>query len=206
MRATGALITERDHCPLCDGEGFEMNGAIFFLSKYGSTAQYANWIGEGTGLPVFDIKSANADPSQYDFLVLGSPIIYYKVFNRKWVKKNLTSFENKPVIFFTVSGAPSGSKLDGWIADSLPAYFISQIKHVALRGRQKPEELTWWDRLMLKIGALKNKDPEARKQELKGFDFMDKSSIEPIIKLVQQFQSGETASFKQVNPSQGTPE
>jgi len=183
-----------------------MNGAIFFSSKYGSTAQYANWISEQTGLPVFDTIDANADPAQYDFLVLGSPIIYYKVLNRKWVKKNLASIENKPVIFFTVSGAPSGSKLDGWIADSLPAQFLSQIKHVALRGRQKPEELTWWDRLMLIIGALKNRDPEVRKQEFEGFDFMDKSSIEPVIKLVQQYQSGETASSKQADTSEVMPE
>jgi flavodoxin len=169
--------------------GFEMNGAIFFSSKHGSTAQYANWIGEETGLPVFGVKDASANPSQYDFLVLGSPIIYFKVLNRKWVKKNLASIENKPIIFFTVSGAPSGPKLDGWIIASLPAYFVSHIKHVALRGRQKPEELTWWESLTLKIGALINKDAEARKQELEGFDFMDKSSIEPIIKLVQQFRS-----------------
>ena len=65
------------------------------------------------------------------------------------------------------------------------------MNHVALRGRQIPEELTWYDRMMLKIGALTNKDPEAREQELKGFDFMDKSSIEPILKLAQQFQLNE---------------
>ena len=180
--------------------GFAMKGAIFFSSKYGSTAQYANWIAEGTGLPVFDMKDTNADPSQYDFLVLGSPIIYYKVFSHKWVKRSLANFENKPVIFFTVSGAPAGAKLDRWIADCLPANFISHVKHIALRGRQKPEELTWWDWLMLKIAALKNKDPEARKQEFEGFDFMDKSSIEPIIKLIQQLHSGEMTSFKESLP------
>ena len=169
-----------------------MKGAIFFSSKYGSTAQYANWISEATGLPVFDVRESNADPSQYDFLVLGSPIIYYKIFNRKWVIRNLQSIENKPIIFFTVSGAPAGPKLDKWFADCLPVNFISQVKHVALGGRQNPSELNWWDWLMLKIGGLKNKDPVAKKQEMEGFDFMDRSSIEPIVKLVQQFQSGET--------------
>ena len=171
-----------------------MNGAIFFSSKYGSTAQYANWIAEETGLPIFDLKDSTADPSDYDFLVLGSPIFYYKVYNRKWLKKNLNNIKNKPVIFFTVSGAPSGGKLDRWIADCLPAEFISQINHIALRGRQKPEELTWWDRSMLKIGAMISKDPEVRKQELDGFEFMDKSSIDPILKLIRRFQSGQAAS------------
>ncbi len=171
-----------------------MTGAIFYSSKYGSTEQYANWIGEATGLPVFNVKDANIDPSKYDFLILGSPIIYYKLSIRKWVKRHLVSIDSKPIIFFSVSGAPAGPKLDGWIADSLPENFISKMNHVALRGRQIPEELTWYDRMMLKIGALTNKDPEARKQELKGFDFMDKSSIEPILKLAQQFQLSEVPS------------
>ncbi len=165
-----------------------MNGAIFFSSKYGSTEQYANWIGEATGLPVFDIKDGDANPTKYDFLILGSPIIYYKLTIRKWVRRHLTNIEKKPIIFFSVSGAPAGEKLNGWIANSLPENFILRMNHIVLRGRQIPRELTFYDRMMLKIGAMTNKDPEARKQELEGFDFMDKSSIESIIKLVRQFQ------------------
>ena len=165
-----------------------MNGAIFYSSKYGSTAQYANWIGEATGLPVFNVKDANADPSNYDFLILGSPILYYKLSIRKWVKSNWSVINNKPIIFFTVSGAPAGAKLDGWIQDSLPEDLISKMEHVALRGRQIPKELSWWDRLLLIIGALKNPDPIARQEELRGFDYMDKSSIEPIVELAKAFQ------------------
>jgi len=168
-----------------------MNGAIFFSTKYGSTAQYANWIGEATGLPVFNVKDSDVDFLKYDFLILGSPVIYYKLSIRKWVERHLASIESKPIIFFSVSGAPAGPKLDGWIAESLPESFILKMNHVALRGRQIPEQLTWYDRMMLKIGALTNKDPEARKEEFEGFDFMDKSSIEPILKLVEQFQLSE---------------
>ena len=169
-----------------------MNGAIFYASKYGSTAQYAAWIGEETGLPVFDVNTSGSDPSQYDFLVVGGPILYYKVMNRKWVTENLSILETRPVIFFTVSGAPAAPKLDKWIADCLPARFVSHAHHVALGGRQKPEELSWWDWLMLRIAAMNNKDPKARKEELEGFDFMDKSSIEPIVELVRQIRSGES--------------
>ncbi len=172
-----------------------MTGAIFFASKYGSTKQYANWIGGATGLPVFDINITKFNPSKYDFLVLGSPIIYYKLLNRKWLKANLSIIKKKPTILFTVSGAPAGTKLDGWILNSgLPSELISKMRHIALRGRQKPEELTWFDRIMLKIGGLKNPDPVARKEELYGFDYMDKSSIEPILKLVQQYKSSELGS------------
>jgi menaquinone-dependent protoporphyrinogen IX oxidase len=168
-----------------------MNAAIFFSSKYGSTEQYANWIGEATALPVFDVKDNNADPSKYDFLILGSPIIYYKLSIHKWVKKHLSIIGDKPLIFFSVSGAGAGPKLDGWIGDSLPQSLISKMKHVALRGRQIPAELTWFDRMMLIMAGSFNTDRVAGKEELKGFDYMDKESIEPILKLIRQLKHSE---------------
>ena len=166
-----------------------MKGVIIYSTMYGSTAQYARWIEEETGLPLFNIKDIKLDISKYDFLIIGSPIIYHKVHNWKWVRKHLVEMENRPVIFFTVSGAPAGQKLDAWIADSLPQSLISRMHHVVLRGRQNPKELRWWDRLMLIIGSMKNPDPVASKEEREGFDFMDQSSIRPIIELVQQIQS-----------------
>lgn len=171
-----------------------MNGAIFYSTKYGSTAEYANWISEATGLPVFNVKDAKADPSKYDFLILGSPIIYYKLTIHKWVKKHLKSIDKKPIIFFSVSGAPAGEKLDGWIGNSLPKYFIVNMDHVALQGRQKPDQLTLYDRTMLIIASKFNKDPKARKEEFQGFDFMDKSSIQPIVELAEQFQITEVSA------------
>ncbi len=168
-----------------------MNGAIFFSSRYGSTAQYAGWISDATALPVFDVNDANADPTYYDFLVLGSPVIYHKLLIHKWVKRNLIRIKAKPIIMFTVSGAPAGQKLDGWIAASLPGDFIARMTHVALRGRQNPKDLHFYDRMMLIIGGLINPDPVARREEMEGFDFMDKASIAPVVKLVQQFQSTE---------------
>ncbi|NJB69860.1 menaquinone-dependent protoporphyrinogen IX oxidase [Saonia flava] len=165
-----------------------MNGAIFYASKYGSTAEYANWVSEATGLPVFNTKDHNADPAKYDFLIIGSPVIYYKLLIQKWVKRNLSVLEGKPIVFFSVSGAPAGPKLSDWITNSLPKSFISKMYHVALRGRQIPKELTLFDRLMLIIAGMKNPDPVAKKEEMEGFDYMDKSSIAPIIKLVEQFK------------------
>ena len=184
---------------------FKVNGAIFFSGKYGSTSQYAKWISEATGLPVHDVNDTNADPLKYDFLILGSSVIMYNLTIRKWVKQHLTGIVNKPVILFTVSGAPPGPKLDSWIDDSLPESLTSQMEQVALRGRLDLNKVGWWVRLILKIGAWKNDDPEARKEELEGFDFMDKSGIEPIKKLVQEIQSEEVASTNEVDPSSSLP-
>lgn len=171
-----------------------MDGAVLYATKYGSTAEYAGWIGEATGLPVFDIRKEDVDPDAFDFLILATPVIYYKLLITDWVQKNLSKLDGKPIIMVTVSGAPPGPKLDAWVGDSLPKEFISKVTHVALRGRQIPGDLSWFDRAMLIIAAWKNPDPVASQEELKGFDYMDKDSIAPIVALANEYKAREAAA------------
>ena len=168
-----------------------MKGAIFFSGKYGSTEQYANWISEATGLPVFDIRDPKADPLKYDYLILGSSILYFRLSIRKWINENLSWLEGRSRILFSVSGAGPGPKLERWVAKSLPSDFAAQMEHVALPGRLDHSKVSWWVRILLWMGSLFNPDPEARKDERQGFDYMDKESIAPIVKLVRQFERPE---------------
>ena len=168
-----------------------MNGAIFFSGKYGSTEQYANWIGEATGLPVFNIKDPKTDPLKFDYLILGSSILYFRLSIRKWIIDNLSWLEGRSRILFWVSGAGPSAKLNRWVAKSLPSDFAPQIEHVALRGRLDHSKVSWWVRLLLWMGSLFNPDPEARKDERHGFDYMDKDSIEPILQMVRQLKKTE---------------
>ncbi|MBT8302785.1 MAG: flavodoxin domain-containing protein [Maribacter sp.] len=173
-----------------------MNGAIFFSGKYGSTEQYANWIGEATGFPVFNIKDPNADPSKYEYLILGSSILYFKLSIRKWVRANLPMLKDRSKILFSVSGAGPGDKLNRWVANSLPSGLASQMEHVGLPGRLDHSKVSWWVRKMLWIGSLINPDPEARKDERYGFDYVDKESIEPILEIVRQFKRSEVSVYQ----------
>ncbi|WP_339840476.1 flavodoxin domain-containing protein [uncultured Maribacter sp.] len=168
-----------------------MNGAIFFSGNYGSTEQYANWIGEATGLPVFDIKDSNANPSNYEYLILGSSIIFFKLTIRKWASANLSMLKGRSKILFSVSGAGPSNKLNTWVANSLPSGLFSQLDHVALRGRLDHSKLSWWLRPIMWFGSLINPDSEASKDERFGFDYVDKESIEPILKLIRQFKPNE---------------
>ncbi len=81
--------------------------------------------------------------------------------------------------------------MDAWLAGCLPAELISHVEHFALLGRQNPKEPTWFDRLMLIIGGLINPDPVASKEELNGFDLMNKSSIKPIVDRIEQTRGDE---------------
>ena len=166
-----------------------MNGAIFFSGKYGSTEQYANWIGEATGLPVFDIKDPNADPYEYDYLILGSSIIYFKLSIRKWAETNLSKLKGRSKILFSVSGAGPSDKLEGWVAKSFPTVLLSQVEHVALAGRLDHSKVNWLIKVSLWVASVFNPDPQARKDERYGFDHVDKDSIKPIVDWVRQFEN-----------------
>ncbi len=165
-----------------------MKGAIFFSGKYGSTEQYAHWIGEATGLPAIDIKDPKADPAEYDYIILGSSIIYFKLTIRHWILANLPQLEGKAKLLFSVSGAGPSEKLERWVANSLPAKLGSQIEHVALAGKLDHTKVSRWVKMMLYIASVFNPDPQASKEERYGFDHMDKDSIQPIIEYIQQFQ------------------
>ena len=165
-----------------------MKGAIFYSGTYGSTEQYAQWISEDTNLPVYHINDSNADPAQFDFLVLGSSILYFKLSIRHWVRRHKDVLDHKAKILFSVSGAGPGYKLNKWIVNSLPEDLLNQMEHIGLRGKLDHSKVSWSVKLMLWIGALFNPNPEASKDERHGFDYMDKSSIAPIIELIEHEQ------------------
>jgi menaquinone-dependent protoporphyrinogen IX oxidase len=175
-----------------------MNGAIFFSGKYGSTEQYSKWIAEATGLPVFDINDPRGEPSKYDYLVLGSSILYFKLSIRKWVREHFRKLDGRAVVLFSVSGAGPSAKLDRWVANSMPTGLLSQMKHVGLRGRLDHSKVSWWVRQSLYIASLFNPNPEASKDERYGFDYMDKSSIEPIVEIIQRHQVTEAATDNRI--------
>jgi TrmH family RNA methyltransferase len=52
-------------------------------------AQYAQWLAEATSLPTYDIDETNASLAKFDFLVLGSPVVYHTLVFHRWVKRNL---------------------------------------------------------------------------------------------------------------------
>lgn len=166
-----------------------MNSAIFFSGQFGSTAQYAQWMGEATSLPVYDINQPHPNPSEFKFLILGSSVIIGKLTIRSWVKNHLAHIINKPVVLFSVAGAPPGPEVDTWVAKSLPEALTSKMQHVALRGKLDINKVGWWTRFVLKIGAWVTKDPQTKKEMTRGFDFMDKASIEPVVKIIENLKS-----------------
>jgi hypothetical protein len=80
------------------------------------------------------------------------------------------------------------------VAKSFPEEILARMRHVGLRGRLDHADVSWWLRVLLRIGAMMNRDPEARKDEMHGFDHMDRSSIQPIVALIRERQSSRGCS------------
>ena len=159
-----------------------MNGAIFYSGKRGSTAQYAQWIGEATGLPVFDANSTQADPAHYDFLILGSSVIFMRMTIRKWVRANWDGIKQKPTLLFSVSGATADDPLlQNWLRASYPDELVGQAPHFGLGGRLDLSKFSWWMRLFMKVGAYTKPTVEKKRDMLEGFDRVDKANIAPIV-------------------------
>jgi menaquinone-dependent protoporphyrinogen IX oxidase len=157
-------------------------GAIFFTGKHGATRQYAHWIAEETGLPIFDLAEGTPDLKAYDFLILGSAVYIHRLAIRRWLRLHWESIRDKPLMLFTVSGSPADHPdLVAALKNSLTPEMRKTMNYVPLRGRLNLEELSWWIRLVLKIGAAIEKDEEAKYRMRNGFDEMDQSKIRPIV-------------------------
>ena len=170
-----------------------MKGAIFYSGKYGSTEQYADWIGEATGLPVFDIKDPGADLSGFDLVVLGSSVVYFKLTMRKWAQENLSLLKGRARILFSVSGAGPSDRLDRWVSKSFPPELLSQTRHIALRGKLDHSKVSWWIRCILWVASVFNPNQEASKDERYGFDYMDKDTTAPIVEMIRKMQLTESS-------------
>lgn len=163
------------------------NGAVIFAGKYGSTQQYAEWIGEELGIPVFDINKTNPNLEKYDTLILGSAIYIGKYFIKKWMDRNWRILANKKIILFTVSGTPPNHpEIQKYFDLNISKNRQEKIEYFPLRGRLKIEDLNWFMRLFLKLGAMVEKDVEARKRMKEGFDFVSKKNIEPVVEACRE--------------------
>lgn len=160
-----------------------MKAAIIYSGKFGSTRQYAQWLGEVTGLPVFDIRKEPPEPWFYDLLILGTSVIVGKPTISGWIKKNWHQLRGRKLLLFSVSGtAPGHPDLPIWMYRHLGEGIMGNLKYLPLRGSLKLSELPWWVRLILKVAAKVTKDPDAKKRMSVGFDHTNRNSLEPIFK------------------------
>jgi len=131
-----------------------VSGIIVYRSSYGSTRQYAEWIHEETGFPLFDHRDQTI-PWNVDTTVLGCPIIASKPYLLGWMQKNWERMRESRVLLFTTSGAdPAVAPVREWIEQALPEDMRSAVRVFPLAGRFRFSELGILHKVMMGVGAL----------------------------------------------------
>ena len=167
-----------------------MKGIIIYKGKYGATAQYAQWLGEELNFPVLSSEnSGKSDLQEFEFFIIGTSVYIGKLQMTSWLNNNLPFIRNKRIFLFLVAGTPSHQKekLEGYIKSGVPEEIWQNCHPFYLQGKMNVADLSWKDRLLLKIGAWLTKDPRESKRMLTDYNSVQKENITPIVAAVKKY-------------------
>ncbi|HPO49584.1 MAG TPA: flavodoxin domain-containing protein, partial [Spirochaetota bacterium] len=139
-----------------------MKGIIIYSSQYGSTKQYAQWLGEDLKLETVSYKDIKVkELEKYDFLILGSSIAAYKLTLSAWIIKNWEKLNTKKLFLFTVSGAnPNDKKIGDFLDNSFSKDIQNKMEIFSLHGRMIFKKLPFMIQIVMKMVKNTQKDPE----------------------------------------------
>lgn len=160
---------------------------IVYLSKYGSTRQYALWLRKAVPGDLAELGRDEPDISRYDLVIVGSYIRKGMIAASSFLDKNWPLLRDRQVILFTVSGTPPGHPaLEASYNRSIPAEMRSGITHHALSGRLIRKDLTLFDRILLFFGRTFEKDEVIRRTMEKDYDHVRRENLQPLISNIRE--------------------
>ncbi len=171
-----------------------MKGVVIYKGKYGSTAQYASWLAEALYLPIIDIDSQPAEGlAEYDYVMVGSPVYVGKLLMKNWLLNNQSNLQHKKVFLFVVCGSTSGNNRmqEIILKKNVPTGLLKRMEAFFLPGRVVISQLSWFDRMLLKFGAIWERDPAKKQMMVLGFDGVKREHVNRLIKRALRYSNAE---------------
>jgi menaquinone-dependent protoporphyrinogen IX oxidase len=171
----------------------ENNVAVIYSSKYGTTRQYAAWIAEDLGAPIFEAKKINtAKLADYGTVVFGGALFASGISGAKAVAK----LPAQALVVFTVGLAdPNTTDYSAILAKNFPPELLVKIKTFHLRGGIDYKKLGFVHRRMMKMlhssiikieeSRLTDENREFLETYGKKVFFTDRSTIRPLVDYVR---------------------
>lgn len=162
-----------------------MLGTVYYLSKYGSTGDYARWLAADAG---YDLKDIGKNPriGSESVVVIGSSLMVGKVRAARWIRNNWGRMKGRKVVFFFVGASRIGSKeREDILARSLPREALDGAKVFHLPGRIDHSKLGWFTSRMFKSFAKYEKDENDRRRAVEGYDDVRKELLEPVVAYIK---------------------
>lgn len=159
-----------------------MKGVIIYKGKYGATRQYAEMLSKELNLPAFTPVITGGQLMHADYVLIGSAVYVGKLQLQSWLIRNQEWLKTKKLFFFIVCGTPASDKekTDKIIADNIPP-LLRNNSIFFLKGRMIKRNLSWTDRLLIKMGAWLTKDLEEKKRMQEDFDGVEVASLRPVL-------------------------
>ena len=155
-----------------------MNGVVIYQSTYGSTKQYADWIAQETGFPLYESRDPNIPWADAEAVVIGCPIVANRPTLSGWIARNQGKMAGKSVYLFTTSGAdPKDAQVEAWIRSGLPENMRETIRCFPLAGRFKYADLSGAHKAMIWIAAYVLRKEDVRNQMLNPVDGVKKENL-----------------------------
>jgi len=188
-----ALDRVGDHPPVGKGEVRDTQNIrilIAYQSKYGSTRQYAEWIREACSGDLVNAEEELPDMSGYDILIIGSSVRIGKIVIAPFIQGQWDAMKGKKVILFTTSGTPpSHPRIREIYEKSLPEEIRKEIRYFPLHGRISREQLTLWDKFLMAVGKIMERDEALKKDMGKDFDGVQRESLSPLLEYLSEVKT-----------------
>ena len=170
--------------------------AVIYMSKYGATKKYAEWLGEDLSADVIELKNAKIDHiEKYDLIIYGRGIYASGIAGFSYISKNYDRLKNKKIIVFGVGASPFSEEWLTALKEHNLKGHLSDIPCFYFRGAWNEERMSWADRMLGRLlkKMVAKKDPakyepwEAALMETIGSsrDWTDRSQIKQIVEYVK---------------------
>jgi menaquinone-dependent protoporphyrinogen IX oxidase len=145
---------------------------------------------QALGIPVMQPEAITDKAlAELDYLVLGSPVYAGNLPLRKWIWHNRHILETKQLFYFIVCATPAADKekTTSILSGNIPGVLQTGNPVFFLGGRIVRKELSWLDRLALRMVASASKDPVEKKAMLEGIDRMSSQQLNPLIHAIELY-------------------
>jgi len=163
-----------------------MRGVIIYRSTYGSTKQYAEWIHEETGFPLFDSRDRSI-PWDVDTVVIGCPVIAFKPALNGWIQKHWDKLNGKRVLLFTTSGAdPAKQPVRDLVEKALPDRAKRGVRVFPLAGRFDFAKATRTHKIMLRLAAFLLRSEAIKHQIRNPVDGVSRANLRDLLTAIKR--------------------
>jgi ADP-ribose pyrophosphatase len=152
-----------------------MKSIVVYHSKYGSTRQYAEWIGAETGAEVVELKQAKQKHlTAYDAVAFGCPFYAGRLKIAGFVQECAPKLAGKRLAFFAVTARQPDDQ--GIVTDyerAVPEDVRRSLRFFALPGRLMLSQLSFLERGVMKM------------MKATEFDRVKRDEIKPLVGYLQ---------------------